>query len=206
MNLLSAFIQRYEFGFQGLRRAISHRASVSRGLAAVLNLLAGRLGRTLLRLDRLVVRWQAGEDMTPRARSPRVKPVAAPRAEGVAPQVLRLPTGQMWLTKILQPVAQPILQWSSAVNNLLDDAESKALVAAVPQAGRLLRPLCRLFGTEVPEYLRLPKRVRKPRAPRAPKASRPPKPRKERQGPVRGLIPSPVISDSHYGFRDAALM
>jgi hypothetical protein len=116
--------------------------------------------------------------MRPRARKPRGEAAAPVAAK--AP-VLRLPARQMWLTKILQPVAWQILQWSSAITQLLDDPEVKALVAAAPQTGRLLRPLCLLFEMQVPEYLRLPKRVRKPRAPRAPK------PRKPRQGPVRGL-------------------
>jgi hypothetical protein len=179
MNFLTTLAQRYAYGFNGLCGAIAQRASENRALTAVLMLLYSRLRKTLVRLDRLAVRWQAGEEMRPRAGKPRAK-----STEPKAP-VLRLPTRQMWLTKILQPVAWQILQWSSAVTQLLDDPEVKALVAAAPQAGRLLRPLCRLFEMTVPDYLRLPrapkaspKRIRKPRAPKA---------RKERQGPARGF-------------------
>ncbi len=116
--------------------------------------------------------------------------------------MLRLPAGRMWLTKILQPVAWQVLQWSSAITQLLDDPEVKALVAAAPQTGRLLRPLCLLFEMPVPDYLRLPKRVRKPRAPK-PRAT--PSARKERQGPARGFtrkqIDAMSVADllAHYG-------
>jgi hypothetical protein len=127
-----------------------------------------------------MARWQAGEDMRPRARKA--------RADGAAPAVrkapgLRLPAGKMWLTKILQPVAWQVLQWSSAVTQLLDDPEMQALVEVAPQAGRLLRPLCRLFEMEVPAYLRLP---RAPKAPR-PRRKRAPKPLEPRPAKIRQL-------------------
>ena len=38
----------------------------------------------------------------------------------------------------------------------------KAFAAACPQVGRDLRPLCRMVGLRVPDYLALPKRVRRP--------------------------------------------
>jgi hypothetical protein len=37
----------------------------------------------------------------------------------------------------------------------------KAIIATAPQVGRILRPLCHMFGPEAPAGLRLPKRVRK---------------------------------------------
>ena len=51
---------------------------------------------------------------------------------------------------------------------LLDDPEMRALLAAAPQAGRILRPLWRkLSPRPLPAVLRLPPRPRKPRPPRA---------------------------------------
>jgi hypothetical protein len=48
---------------------------------------------------------------------------------------------------------------------LLDDPEMRALLAAAPRAGRLLRPLWRKLTAErLPEVLRLPPRPRRPRA------------------------------------------
>ncbi len=41
---------------------------------------------------------------------------------------------------------------------LVEHPEMKAFVAEVPRVGRLLRPICRMVGMEVPEYLALPKR------------------------------------------------
>jgi hypothetical protein len=48
---------------------------------------------------------------------------------------------------------------------LLDDPEMRALLAASPQAGRILRPLWRKLSTyPLPPVLRLPPRPRRPRA------------------------------------------
>jgi hypothetical protein len=71
MSFLSPLAQRYAYGFNGLCRALMQRASENRALTAVLMLLNTRLGRTLMRLDRLAARWQAGEDLRPRPRTPR---------------------------------------------------------------------------------------------------------------------------------------
>ncbi|MBN9561433.1 MAG: hypothetical protein J0H14_12000, partial [Alphaproteobacteria bacterium] len=60
------------------------------------------------------------------------------------------------------------------LGRLLDDPEMRAFLAAVPQAGRLLRPLWRRLTTEpLPEILRLPPRPRRPRT-RPTAASGPP--------------------------------
>src|SRR6185312_9188541 len=54
-----------------------------------------------------------------------------------------------------------------------DDPEMRAFLAAVPRAGRLLRPLWRKLTTErLPEVLRLPPRPRAPRPPRPAKPAR----------------------------------
>jgi hypothetical protein len=59
--------------------------------------------------------------------------------------------------------------YADELRALLDDAEMRALLAAAPQAGRLLRPLWRKLTRErLPEMLRLP---RKPR-PARPAAAR----------------------------------
>ena len=46
---------------------------------------------------------------------------------------------------------------------LLDHPEMRELIAAAPQAGRLLRPLLWMTGRYTPAFLALPKRVRAPR-------------------------------------------
>src|SRR6185312_10282095 len=57
---------------------------------------------------------------------------------------------------------------------LLDDPEMRALLAASPQAGRILRPLWRKLSTyPLPPVLRLPPRPPRPRRPRPPRVARP---------------------------------
>ena len=72
-----------------------------------------------------------------------------------------LPRGLRWLHTVL-PISAATL--ASRVGPLLWDCpEMRAFVAGCPQVGRVLRPLARMAGLTVPEYLALPqrKRVRK---------------------------------------------
>jgi len=50
------------------------------------------------------------------------------------------------------------------LNRLLDDPEMAELVAAAPQAARILRPLCRMLGVKRPAYLRTARRTGAPAA------------------------------------------
>jgi hypothetical protein len=63
------------------------------------------------------------------------------------------------------------------LETLLKDPDMAALIAAAPQLGRLLRPLCRSLGRD-PGAASLPPRPQAPRAPRTPRPRRPrpPKP------------------------------
>jgi hypothetical protein len=57
---------------------------------------------------------------------------------------------------------------------LLNDPEMQAIFERAPQVGRILRPWCRVFELEMPEWLKLPKRIRKkkPALPPDPRAAR----------------------------------
>jgi hypothetical protein len=71
--------------------------------------------------------------------------------------------------------AYRLTAFATPLRELLDDPEMRALLAATPQAGRLLRPLWRKLTTDpLPEVLRLP--------PRPPRAERP---RLARRAPAR---------------------
>ena len=70
------------------------------------------------------------------------------------------------------PQAGPSAGW---LHDLLQHDHTRAFVAAAPQAGRLLRPLCTALAVEQPAWLKLPPRPRKPRKPRTPRP-RPPRP------------------------------
>jgi len=156
-----------------------HFAAIVRGLVAVFaHLLAwtrtstprlvianDRILRTAQRLDRLIARWRAGADLTPRPRAPRSR-LATPRP--YAPN----PRGHAWLVREHQQAAQ----FAPQVETFLARPDIRALAEAAPQAGRLLRPLCRMFGIAPPAWLRLPDR------PRPEPKPIPPRPRLTRDG------------------------
>ena len=69
-------------------------------------------------------------------------------------------------------MAPPCAEAGAWLHYFLQRDDMPAFLAAVPRAGRLLRPLCHMLGVPLPEYLKLPPRPRKPRArkPRTPRA------------------------------------
>ena len=152
---------------------VAHQAATIRPitapLIALLALTHGRLWRLAHRFDALALRWRAGTLPRPRASRPgRPRPARPDSA-----QAPKLPTsGRAWLIRLHQPTAQ----LAGQVEAFLARPDTHALVAAAPQAGRLLRPLCRALGLTPPDYLRLPPRP--PRAPRPaqPRTATPPRP------------------------------
>ena len=134
-----------------LRAAIAARAARDRALTALLVLVWGRISRAAGRLERLIAHWRAGT--LPKARGARAKREAV---AGVRPG---LPTGRAWLVVRVQETAA----FGSQLQHALSEPEWAAFLAAAPQAGRILRPLCRMLGVEVvPAALREVKRVRVP--------------------------------------------
>jgi hypothetical protein len=111
------------------------------------------------RFERLVERFRANTLHPPRPRTTPRAAAAAPRAK---PRVV-LPRMPGWLCGHVPQHAALYGAWLRA---LMDDPEIIALIAAGPQAGRVLRPLFHMLGREMPEILILPKRVRKPPATR----------------------------------------
>ena len=74
-----------------------------------------------------------------------------------------LPRTFRWMQGMLPISAGTI---ASGLSSLIDNhPEMKAFVAEVPQAGRMLRPICEMAGLRLPEWLVLPKRVRKKKEP-----------------------------------------
>ena len=146
---------------KGLIQAFGNVAVQRPALAPILRLLYLRLFALVGRIDRLATKFRDGTLPKPRHRAP--KSPTAPNSERLP--ALRLPSGRGWLFHIAQRVAQ----WAPNVEIYVNHPEIIALAAAAPQAGRLLRPLCRLLLVPIPEHLRLPPRARKPRKPRPPK-------------------------------------
>ena len=129
--------------------------------------LWGWLNRTVRRFGR--VRVDA---------APMVLGVKRERAVAVAGARVRLPTGKAWLIKALGWEA---VGFGSQLRTLLAEPEMAALLAALPRAQRVLRPLGRMLGGEVGPVV---VRVRKPRPP----VVRKPRVKKEKPwspGPIR---------------------
>ena len=138
---------------------------------AVVHAADARVRRIRNRFADLVAKYRAGTLCPPRPRpAPRVeilpegeetvpKPAKPPRAPSV------LPRGFAWLCALVP-------QWAAGCGHQilreLDDPEMRELIAAAPQAGRLLRPLLWMTGRQVPTFLALPPRVRAPRSPSVP--------------------------------------
>ncbi len=113
------------------------------------------LQRIFLRFARLVERHEAGTLTPPRKRAKRTtpeKPRANPR--------LRLPQRKAWVT---QEVGVRAVWSASALRTLFERPETAQLLAQIPQAQRLLRPLCRMLGITTPAIPALKRRPRKPR-------------------------------------------
>ena len=99
-------------------------------------------------------------------------PVAAPRPQRVRTvpvDRVRLPSGRGWLVRALGWEAAG---FGSQLQALLAEPELQALLIAVPAAGRILRPLCRMLGVEpmgavAPVVAAARVRVRRPRPPMA---------------------------------------
>jgi hypothetical protein len=123
------------------------------------------LGRLVQRFAALVARAEAGTLRPPRRgrhRSPAENPPVKPRP--------RWPQNFAWLIKMLPYQAAC---FGSQLQHQFSQPEMVALLEAAPQAGRLLRPLCRMLAIDLPPALRLPPRPPRPRKPKPPKQPRP---------------------------------
>jgi hypothetical protein len=121
------------------------------------------INNTARRFDRLLARLAAGITAKPRPAQPRVrKPHAGP------PRV-RLPQKRGW---IIADLGYHAAGFAGQLNYLLESPENAPLVAASPQAHRLLRPLCHMLGIAPSCIPPLPRRTRKPRPKPAPKPAR----------------------------------
>jgi len=152
----------------GICLKIGAHLGANRHLEPVLALAYYYLKRTASRLERLIARWQAGTLIPrhPAARASRA-PAPAPSLAETGPRTpkLRLPSGKFWLIRLVQPTAQLYPQ----LEQLVASPEMAELLAAAPQAGRILRPLFRMYGLPMPEILHLPPVPRRPRPPRSAK-------------------------------------
>jgi hypothetical protein len=188
----------------GLCRAVAARAVEDRAFAPVALLLWGWLRRVARRFAALAGRAAAGT-LRPPAANRRCPDWAAakPRLNLLR---LNLPRGFGWLGQAV-PYARP---FGGQLTAFLATPEAAALLAAAPQAARLLRPLCRMLGAR-PIPALPPPRHSTPRADAptafAPTASAPtpfvapppPAPRADASPDPRGRLPAlqPARSFKH---------
>ena len=143
-------------------------------------LLTEHLGRLAQRFRAVVARLEAGYPANPRPSRIR---------SGPRPTAPRLPTARGWINARV-PDAAPC---AGTLLILLQDPAMPEFVARAPQAGRLLRPICRALAVDIPDWLRHPPAVIPSAAkdPRCPPGRPKPKPRATPQ--ASALPPRPAL-------------
>jgi len=129
-----------------LKAAIAARAARDRTLTVLLVAVWGRIARMGTRLERLIALWRAGKQL----------PVRASRAGLVCARRnvtrVKFPTAPGWLRRRL---GYEVAAFGSQLQHLLTEAECAEFLAAMPQAGRILRPLLRMLTPDpLPELVR----------------------------------------------------
>jgi hypothetical protein len=153
-----------------LRTAIAPHTRADTPTGRVLIFLHGYLARAVTRLDTLFASWRAGT----------LRPARPGTTRTASRSPIRLPGGQMWLVKHVQPTAIGQEQ----LRILLEDTEFQTFLREVPRAARILRPICNAVGFKLPGTPR--PRVR-PRPPSPP--PEPPKPGKYPRFSIRRYRP-----------------
>ena len=126
--------------------------------------------RAWVRLRHLAVRFEALAAKVRAGRLP-AAPVARLRAPPLPqryrlpgrPQTYRLPRGFGWLLRLVPET----VAYGGQVEHLLADPKMTALLAASPQAGRILRPLCHMLAIKPAPALAAPPRAKRPGPPAA---------------------------------------
>src|SRR3984957_3334177 len=129
-------------------------------------LLTQRVARLHNRFLALLAQVRAGT--LPSLRPSRAgAPPRAPATPHAAPPAILAPHR---IAALLAPIPETAWHCRCFLWDIVDnDAEARALIAAAPQAGRVLRAFCAMLGRKPPPWLALPRRprVRKPRPPAA---------------------------------------
>jgi len=154
---LISIVEHLEAILRPLRAMLNGHTQTPGPLQPLMMLIWRYLHRPVQRLQRLIEKLQAGTLTPPRPRAITPTP-PIPRAPK-----LRLPNHHAWLIRLIQRTAQLHAQ----LEILIARPEMAELLAAAPQAGRILRPLCRMLGIRpLPPILRLPPRPRRARPPK----------------------------------------
>ena len=157
-----------------------------------------RLGR---RLDTLLRKYEAGTLPPPKPARPRHSHEKPARPAKPKTPAQSLPTRYGWMQHWVRLANQ------SGIDHLIAHPDLPAVLAAAPQAGRILRPLCHMLAIPRPDFLATnprPTKAAKPatRKRRAPQRRRPPPrqpaPRPPAEHPFRTI---PALRHLWYPFR-----
>jgi hypothetical protein len=153
--------QRFALLIEGLKRAIADGSGRDKRLLGPLTvLLWNYLGRKLRRFEALAARVAAGDLVAARRR-------AVSTRRSARKPVSRIPYGPVL-------VRFGVAHLYAALQALIDDPEMRALLAAEPRVGGLLRSLWRMASPDpLPDALRLASSPRRPYRPRPPKREPP---------------------------------
>jgi hypothetical protein len=141
-------------------------------MVPIFRLLWARFHRTAARFEFLFTRWCEGRLPAPRNPAPR-NPDAEPRPErepGANDPLPVLPRQHGWLARLV-PQAET---FGTQLRYLLTDPDLATFLAEVPQAGRMLLPLCRMLGVKPLPQMRPLKRPKPAPTPTEQPAEHPP--------------------------------
>ena len=162
----------------GMRAALAPHVNRDRTRTAVLLCAWTRIGRAASRFQALFTRWQSNTLPTPR-------PTRAARTTETR-QKPYFPAGRAWLAGTTD---HHVRGRASQLQHLLAHPDMAEFLAAAPQAGRILRPLCHMLGIDLPQALLLSPRARAGGAGGGLSLPRQPKPRKPKPAPLPPLRP-----------------
>ena len=124
----------------GLMAVIATIAGKDRTRTEFLVRVHGHLNRTIQRFERLVAHWR--NNTLPKLGKPRPGRPAHPQTTP------RLPTGKLWLVRALNSYVAN--GHTAHLQHFLATPECAQFLAEVPRATRILRPLARALGLQMP--------------------------------------------------------
>jgi hypothetical protein len=160
------------FVIAALFEVVAAHCEKHRAMLPILPILWRRLHITAARFQILFTRWCEGRLLAPRNpahRKPQGQPSPEPDPNDRDPV---LPRGDGWLTKRVPQAAI----FGTHLRYLLADPDVATFLAEVPQAGRMLLPLCRMLGVKPLPQMRPPKRPKPSTAPEHTVETPPPRP------------------------------
>ena len=133
----------------GLRAALAPHVNHHTPVTPIFLAAYNRITRAANRLQDLFARWQT--QTLPAPRQSRAGQPYTPRARPY------FPAGRAWLAGATD---HHVRGRASQLEHLLSHPDMPKFLAAAPQAGRILRPLCHMLGIHMPAPLLLSPRAR----------------------------------------------